>query len=63
MTADEKHISKLAGDMKYDKEKHGSPTKHMNKRGHDHLSKTNIQYHDDSSKQRAEYDKKKSIKK
>ena len=23
MTADEKHISKLAGDMKYDKEKHG----------------------------------------
>ncbi len=25
MTADEKHISKLAGDMKYDKEKHGSP--------------------------------------
>ena len=27
MTADEKHISKLAGDMKYDKEKHGSPAK------------------------------------
>jgi hypothetical protein len=25
MTADEKHISKLAGDMKYDKERHGSP--------------------------------------
>ena len=25
MTADEKHISKLAGDMKYDKEHHGSP--------------------------------------
>ena len=24
-TADEKHISKLAGDMKYDKEHHGSP--------------------------------------
>jgi len=29
MTADEKHISKLAGDMKYDKEKHGSPAKHV----------------------------------
>ena len=28
MTADEKHISKLAGDMKYDKEHHGSPA-HM----------------------------------
>jgi hypothetical protein len=28
MTADEKHISKLAGDMKYDKKHHGSPT-HM----------------------------------
>ncbi len=27
MTADEKHISKLAGDMKYDKERYGSPTK------------------------------------
>jgi len=27
MTADEKHISKLAGDMKYDKEHHGSPAK------------------------------------
>jgi len=26
-TADEKHISKLAGDMKYDKEHHGSPAK------------------------------------
>jgi len=25
MTADEKHISKLAGDMKYDKKHHGSP--------------------------------------
>jgi len=24
MTADEKHISKLAGDMKYDKKHHGS---------------------------------------
>ena len=29
MTADEKHISKLAGDMKYDKEKHDSPAKHV----------------------------------
>jgi len=27
MTADEKHISKLAGDMKYDKEHHSSPAK------------------------------------
>jgi hypothetical protein len=27
MTADEKHISKLAGDMKYDKEHHGSAAK------------------------------------
>ncbi len=27
MTADEKHISKLAGDMKYDKQHHG-PSKH-----------------------------------
>ncbi|MAB53587.1 hypothetical protein [Marinobacter sp.] len=32
MTADEKHISKLAGDMKYDKKHHGSPmhTNHPN---------------------------------
>ena len=28
-TADEKHISKLAGDMKYDKEHHGSPAKNV----------------------------------
>ena len=28
-TADEKHISKLAGDMKYDKEHHGSPAKNI----------------------------------
>ncbi len=27
MTADEKHISKLAGNMKYDKELHGSAAK------------------------------------
>jgi len=27
MTAKEKHISKLAGDMKYDKKHHGSPAK------------------------------------
>ena len=27
ITADEKHISKLAGDMKYDKQKHDSPAK------------------------------------
>jgi hypothetical protein len=25
MTSDEKHISKLAGDLKYDEKKHGSP--------------------------------------
>jgi hypothetical protein len=30
MTADEKHISKLAGDMKYDKEHHGSAAKMHN---------------------------------
>ena len=29
MTADEKHISKLAGDLKYDEKKHGSPAKHV----------------------------------
>jgi hypothetical protein len=34
MTADEKHISKLAGDMKYDKEKHGSPAKHVMPHSH-----------------------------
>ena len=28
-TADEKHISKLEGDMKYDKEHHGSPAKNI----------------------------------
>jgi len=28
-TADEKHISKLEGDMKYDKEHHGSPAKQV----------------------------------
>ena len=32
MTADEKHISKLAGDMKYDKEHHGSPAKKLDSR-------------------------------
>ena len=31
-TADEKHISKLAGDMKYDKEHHGSPAHQEGKR-------------------------------
>jgi len=31
MTADEKHISKLAGDMKYDKKHHGSPAKNTEK--------------------------------
>lgn len=35
MTADEKHISKLAGDMKYDKEHHGSPAKNVQKVGKD----------------------------
>jgi len=29
MTADEKHISKLAGDLKYDEKKHDSPAKHV----------------------------------
>ena len=32
MTADEKHISKLAGDMKYDKKHHGSPAKQVDER-------------------------------
>ena len=36
MTADEKHISKLAGDMKYDKKHHGSPAKSSgNRNDHD----------------------------
>jgi hypothetical protein len=38
MTADEKHISKLAGDMKYDKERHGSAAKHVIP--HSHGAKT-----------------------
>tara|TARA_R110000782_G_scaffold233552_1_gene319661 strand:- start:1408 stop:1752 length:345 start_codon:yes stop_codon:yes gene_type:complete len=33
MTADEKHISKLAGDLKYDEKKHGSPAKNAVKTG------------------------------
>ena len=33
MTADEKHISKLAGDMKYDKKHHGSPATQKDERG------------------------------
>ena len=41
MTADEKHISKLAGDMKYDKEHHGSPAHHTRLgRKHKHTKKT-----------------------
>ena len=40
-----------------------SPAQHKQERGHDHLSKTNIQYHEDSSKARAEYDKKQAMKK
>ena len=32
MTADEKHISKLAGDMKYDKKHHGSPATQTDER-------------------------------
>jgi hypothetical protein len=40
MTSDEKHISKLAGDMKYDKEHHGSPA-HIkgSQKDHGHSSK------------------------
>ena len=34
MTADEKHISKLAGDLKYDEKKHGSPAKHVMEHTH-----------------------------
>jgi hypothetical protein len=38
MTADEKHISKLAGDMKYDKENHGSAANYnYPKHEHEHL--------------------------
>ena len=33
MTADEKHISKLAGDMRYDKDHHGSPAKAVKSAG------------------------------
>ncbi len=33
MTADEKHISKLAGDMRYDKDRHGSPAKAVKSAG------------------------------
>ena len=35
MTADEKHISKLAGDLKYDK-KHHSPLHHTTSTEHEH---------------------------
>ena len=33
MTADEKHISKLAGDMKYDKKHHGMSMSALHKHG------------------------------
>ncbi len=45
MTADEKHISKLAGDMKYDKEKHGSPAKHVIPHQHKEASASQEQMH------------------
>ena len=40
MTADEKHISKLAGDMKYDKDHHGSPARHEREDKKEHLHKS-----------------------
>ena len=45
MTADEKHISKLAGDMKYDKEKHGSPAKHVIPHRHEEASASQESLH------------------
>tara|TARA_Y100000361_G_scaffold152196_1_gene171109 strand:- start:206 stop:652 length:447 start_codon:yes stop_codon:yes gene_type:complete len=49
-TADEKHISKLAGDMKYDKEHHGSPAKHDSASGRSHIhSKYHVSYEGDAT--------------
>ena len=48
MTADEKHISKLAGDMKYDKEHHGSVAKMKDKnsgKSHGEMNKKELQSH------------------
>ncbi len=59
MTADEKHISKLAGDMKYDKEHHGSPNKHINEfmdKDHPHNKRAD---HDESLHSHKNYEKKK----
>ena len=50
MTADEKHISKLAGDMKYDKEHH-SPLHHKTSTQHDHQ----VCYKKDASGKRIAY--------
>ena len=50
MTADEKHISKLAGDMKYDKKHHGSPAKHDSASGRSHIhSKYHTSYEGDAT--------------
>ena len=45
MTADEKHISKLAGDMKYDKEHHGSPAKNRGGRNDHDMGAENWKAH------------------
>merc|ERR1712122_185198 len=50
MTADEKHISKLAGDMKYDKRHHGSPAKHDAPSGRSHIhTKYHTSYEGDAT--------------
>ena len=42
MTADEKHISKLAGDMKYDKKHHGSPASMKDLSGDGKVTKKDV---------------------
>ena len=54
MTADEKHISKLAGDMKYDKKHHGSPAKHKPMSGREHIhNKGSVSYKGDATFEKA----------
>ena len=62
MTADEKHISKLAGDMKYDKEHHGSPAKNLG-HGMDEMSPEKGAHRDYHLKQRMSKKSKDSVNK
>lgn len=62
MTADEKHISKLAGDMKYDKEHHGSPAKNLG-HGMDEMSAEKGAHREYHLKQRMSKKSKDSINK